>query len=94
MANDKDKGNGAGSSKFKVTISVNGQNVKEKDYPEDEKIEVAVHAALVSTMNKDDLALYDITNEGNPVDVSKTWAQSGIAEKSTVIVSNKPGKKA
>lgn len=90
MASDKDKPKDV---KFKVTISVNGQAIKD-DYPENEQVQVAVHAALIATKNKDDLSLYDITFNGNPVDVNKTWKQSGIPEKSTIIVSNKPGKKA
>ena len=79
--------------KFKVTISVNGQSVKE-DPPGDEKIELAIHRALQATQNKDDLSLYDVTFDGKAVDVSKTWEGSGIPEKSTILVSNKPGKKA
>ncbi|MEA3189776.1 MAG: hypothetical protein QOD77_358 [Thermoplasmata archaeon] len=79
--------------KFEATISVNGQAVKDS-YPENQKIQVAVKKALSDTGNKDDLSLYDVTFNGKPVDVSKSWKDSGIPEKATIILSNKPGKKA
>lgn len=80
-------------NKLRVRISVNGQIIEE-EYPEHQKIEVAIHKALRDTKNKDDLSLYDVTLNGKPVDVTKTWKESGIPAGSTIIVSNKPGKKA
>ena len=88
MASDK-----ATDKKFTVTISINGQTVKE-ERPPNQKVEVAIRDALRTTQNKDDVSLYDITYNGKAIDVTKTWNESGIPENSTIIVANKPGKKA
>ncbi len=85
--------NPSNEKKISVKISVNGQSI-EDDYPPNQPIQAAVKQSLTKTNHTVDLSTYNVTVDGEPLDVNQTFSGAGLKDGDCILVSNKPGKKA